>query len=64
MRGGLLMSNECMSIPIAKGSLGTPCIICGETVPIDHIYDVPKTCDKCKKAVIYMRERLGVDHEQ
>lgn len=52
-----------------KWSLGTPCIVCGETVPFTEYEEMlvysghniqSKMCDKCKKAVLYIREQL--DH--
>ena len=38
---------------------GTNCLICGETVLIEHIRDVPKICAKCKAAVMKVREQDG-----
>lgn len=38
--------------------LSIPCIICGEAIEI-YNQNVPwMTCDKCKKAVLYVREKL------
>ena len=35
----------------------TSCLICGEMVEISNLYDRPyKICDKCKAAVMAMRE--------
>lgn len=50
-----------------KGSLGMPCIICGESVELtpnevmsleygSHIRS--KVCDKCKTAVLCIREQM------
>ena len=52
-----------------KSYLGTSCIICGESVPLTqddilslehghHIHS--KVCDKCKAAVLRMREQMEV----
>ena len=46
------------SYKISKVNLATSCLICGESVPILHVKDSSKICDKCKKAVMKMRERL------
>ena len=34
----------------------TPCLICGEDVPVMHLHDTPKICDKCKDAVMKLRK--------
>ena len=40
-----------------KVGYGTPCLICGEIVEISNQYDRQfKICDKCKAAVMAMRE--------
>lgn len=50
-----------------KLQLGTPCIVCGETVPLTEDEEMlvyggrniqSKMCDKCKKAVLFIRELL------
>ena len=38
--------------------IGTSCLVCGELVTISHINDVPKICDKCKQAIMKMREEM------
>lgn len=50
-----------------EAQLEIPCIVCGETVPLTenekmlvcggHIIQ-SQMCDKCKKAVLFIRERL------
>ena len=37
---------------------GTYCLICGEEVVMLHKNDAPKICDKCKSAVMKMREEM------
>ena len=49
---------------IAKSSIGTPCLICGETVVIQYYCDVPKICDKCKAAVMVMREQMDRERRE
>lgn len=44
--------------------LGTPCLICGETVEIDQHSQVPKICDKCKNAVMSVRRLLEYLEEE
>ena len=51
----------------SKSHLGMACIICGESVKLTdneclalrhgHKLD-GKVCDKCKKAIMYMREQI------
>lgn len=38
--------------------IGFPCMICGDSIPTDFVYGGPKICTKCKKAVMYIREKL------
>ena len=52
----VIVNGESYEMP--KVNLATSCLICGESVPISHSKDYPKICDKCKKAVMKMRERL------
>lgn len=42
----------------APRSVRTPCLICGDTVSIIPYYAGPRICDKCKKAVLSVREKL------
>lgn len=42
-------------------SIGTPCLICGDTVTIAFYYAGPKICDKCKEAVLHVRQKLERD---
>lgn len=49
-----LAGNESLKLAIG-------CLICGESVPITYLElynNIPKVCDKCKQAVIKMREKL------
>ena len=52
----IIVNGESYEMP--KVNLAISCLICGESVPISHVKDSPKICDKCKKAVMKMRERL------
>ena len=49
---------------ITESSIGTPCLVCGETVPIRHHRDVSKICDKCKAAIMAMREQMGGERRE
>lgn len=40
--------------------IGTPCLICGETVPTGY-YGGPKICSECKKTVAYLKNRFKED---
>ena len=39
-----------------KLNIRTNCLICGEPVLMTHMGDDPKICDKCKEAILKMRE--------
>ena len=48
-----------------KPKIGVPCVICGEIVELTQIEEsvsrnntIVKVCDKCKQAVMKMREHL------
>lgn len=55
---GLFNSEQIYSGNIPISNIGTPCMICGESVPIT-LYDAPpKICDNCKDAIKFVREHL------
>ena len=39
-------------------TLATKCIICGEPVPISDLRETYKVCNKCKRAVLYVRNSV------
>ena len=48
-------------------SLCTPCVICGESIPVNKhdedaflhgFYVHNQICDKCKAAILYVREQM------
>lgn len=45
-------------------NLSTSCLICGEPVPMENPRDYPKICEKCKKAVMHVREKIENDPER
>ena len=45
-------------------ALSTSCLICGAPVPIENPRDCPKICEKCKKAVMHVREKIENDPER
>lgn len=48
-----------MEIEITQNvQIGTPCLICGETVKIFHPSDTPQICGECKRAVMEVRGLL------
>ena len=57
--------DECDAFPMAKiikPLWGVACLICGETVRTsEHPIHDPEVCDKCKAAVLKMREHLERD---
>ena len=43
----------------SEAKYGTSCLVCGESVPIFDPYCSPyKICDKCKRAILKMRENM------
>jgi hypothetical protein len=55
------MADDFVSAKIedVKCSIETPCLICGEGVPVFGSYYTPKICEKCKAAVMKVREQDG-----
>lgn len=49
------------SIPTEINSLATPCLICGEYVPISMFDNHAKICENCKKAILKLRKMLEED---
>lgn len=47
-----------VSIFKREGTLSTKCMICGDSVPIYSSSDHFRICDKCKEAIMAMREKL------
>lgn len=43
--------------------IGTPCLICGETVEIGYFGGGPKICEECKQAVLHVKELLKKSKE-
>ena len=39
----------------SRYEIGTSCLICGETVPVDGFDYHPKVCEECKNAVMEVR---------
>ena len=37
----------------------SPCMICGEPTPVEHGEVALKICDKCREAVMAVRETIG-----
>ena len=50
------------STTFAVGTFETSCLVCGAFVPMRYVNDSPKICDKCKEAILKMRELMGVNH--
>lgn len=44
--------------------LGTPCLICGDSVKIQYPNETPKICDKCKAAVMAMRAKMDGEERE
>lgn len=44
-----------------KLNISTNCLICGEPIPMEHMGDYPKICEKCKEAVKYARTLMESD---
>lgn len=60
------ITKTCTLTVNATSTIGTPCMICGETVVIDDPSQAPRICDKCKDAVVSVRgllEFLGEENK-
>lgn len=62
-----------LNIPIIKYKICLPCIVCGESAELTKEEEVrldygrhvgSKVCDKCKAAILYMRDQMPQDQEQ
>ena len=55
------MANDIASVKIdcTAVEIGTPCLICGESVPVFGGHYAPKICEKCKAAVMKVRAEDG-----
>ena len=49
---------------VHKLSIGTLCLVCDEAVPVSHSRDIPKICNKCKAAIMTMREHIEESKRQ
>lgn len=47
-----------------KLNISTNCLICGEPIPMKHMGDYPKICEKCKEAVKYARTLMESDTDR
>ena len=48
-----------VNISATECNIETPCIICGEGVPVFGNYNRPKVCENCKNAVMKVRDFYG-----
>lgn len=44
---------------IVQAQYATPCLICGEDIPVPFGHHYPQICGKCKAAVMKVREQDG-----
>lgn len=45
--------------------IATECLICGELICTESLYEMPtKICDKCKGAVVCMREQMENEEKE
>ena len=42
-------------------SFGTSCLVCDECIPLSPFDHGPKICEKCKRAILKMREYMKED---
>ena len=47
-------------IKSVESYLGTPCLICGDSVVVRALECSPKICDKCIEAVMHIRNTLNL----
>lgn len=52
------MDSITMTVDTTIYEIATPCLICGDSVPIEHYSKAPKICDKCKEAVLLIRNMM------
>lgn len=43
--------------------IGTPCLVCGETVVVGFVGGGPRICKECKQAVLHVRDLLKKNKE-
>lgn len=48
---------------LCHSEIGTPCLICGESVAIEFVGGGPKICEDCKQAVLHVKELLKKSKE-
>lgn len=48
---------------LCHSEIGTPCLICGESVAVDFVGSGPKICEDCKQAVLHVKELLKKSKE-
>lgn len=51
-----------LDVSAVECNIETPCIICGEGVPVFGDYSRPKVCENCKNAVMKVRDFLRQEH--
>ena len=49
------------TLPDLSDQLATPCLICGDPVPVSILDNHSKICEKCKKAILKLRKMLEED---
>ena len=49
------------TLPDLSDQLATPCLICGEPVPVSILDNHSKICEKCKKAILKVRKMIEED---
>ena len=49
------------TLPDLSNQLATPCLICGDPVPVSILDNHSKICEKCKKAILKLRKMLEED---
>ena len=54
---------EVGAVRIEIPKICTPCLVCGEDVPVGFFNASPKICPGCRAAVMAVRRRLEVDHD-
>lgn len=51
-----------VDISVVENNIETPCVICGDGVPVFGYGYSPKVCENCKNAVMKVRDFLRQDH--
>lgn len=50
--------------PDTENKYGVACMVCDSFIPTEYPYFAPMICDKCKAAIMAMREQMEKEGEE